>query len=75
MASPVHISNPVNRKILIVLAALIVPGGFIALFGAWLLKALSRTERGRKVIDFARDRVPVFAPQPRPELVPARQVA
>ena len=49
-----------TRKIVILLAALIVPGGLIALFGAALFKAIQRTERGRKVIDLARRNVPAF---------------
>ena len=48
------------RKIAIVLAAIIVPGGLIALFGAALYQAMQRTERGRKVIDLARRNVPAF---------------
>ncbi|MCA1826988.1 MAG: hypothetical protein ABR567_18705 [Myxococcales bacterium] len=48
------------RKIILVVAAILVPGGFIALIGAWLVKALSQTERGRKVVDLARSRVPAW---------------
>jgi hypothetical protein len=41
----------VNRRIAVLLAALIVPGGLVALFGAALLQAFSRTEAGRKAWD------------------------
>jgi hypothetical protein len=47
----------VNRRIAVVIAALVLPGGFVALFGAWLFRAASRTERGRKILDFAREKV------------------
>ena len=40
-----------NRRIAIVLAALIVPGGLVALFGAVVVKAFSRTDTGRKAWD------------------------
>jgi hypothetical protein len=50
----------VARKIVIVIAAVLIPGGFIALAAGWLLKALSQTERGRKVVDLARSRVPAW---------------
>ena len=48
------------RKIAILVAAIIVPGGLIALLGAVLYRAIQRTERGRKVIDMARQRAPSF---------------
>jgi len=47
----------VNRKIALILAAIVLPGGFIALLGAMFFKALSRTERGRKVVALAQKRV------------------
>jgi hypothetical protein len=47
----------VNRKLALILAAIVLPGGFIALLGAMFLKALSRTERGRKVVALAQKRV------------------
>jgi hypothetical protein len=50
----------VNRRIAVVLAALIVPGGLFALIGAALVQALSRTEAGRK----AWDRVTTFLGRP-----------
>jgi len=58
----------VNRRISYVLAALVLPGGFVALVGAWLFRAASRTERGRKFLRLAREKVPfgrrVAAPAP-----------
>jgi hypothetical protein len=50
----------VTRKLAIFLAAVIIPGGFIALLGVWLLKTLGQTERGRKVVAMARQRVPAW---------------
>jgi hypothetical protein len=48
----------VNRRIAYVLAALVLPGGLVALFGAWLFRAATRTERGRKFLSLAREKVP-----------------
>jgi hypothetical protein len=47
----------VNRKLALILAAIVLPGGFIALLGAIFFKALSQTERGRKVVALAQKRV------------------
>jgi len=47
----------VNRKLALIVAAIVLPGGFIALLGAMFFKALSRTERGRKVVALAQKRV------------------
>jgi hypothetical protein len=47
----------VQRKLVLILVAVVVPGGFIALFGAMLWKALTQTPRGRKVVEVARKRV------------------
>jgi len=47
----------VNRKLALILAAIVLPGGFIALLFATFLRALGRTERGRKVFALARKRV------------------
>jgi hypothetical protein len=47
----------VNRKLAMILAAIVLPGGFFALFGIVLIKALSRTERGRKVVSLAQKRM------------------
>jgi len=53
----VQLTHYVNRRILMIMAALVLPGGFVALFGALLVRAASRTERGRKWLDFAREKV------------------
>jgi hypothetical protein len=50
----------VARKIILVAAALIIPGGLVALLCAWLGRAFSQTERGRRAIRFARQRVPAW---------------
>ncbi|MFL5439633.1 MAG: hypothetical protein ACJ79W_10780 [Myxococcales bacterium] len=47
-----------KRKLALILAAILLPGGFIALFAAVLFKALTRSERGRKVVALAKQRVP-----------------
>ena len=49
-----------NRKLALIVVAIVLPGGLIALFGAMLLRALTQTERGRKVVDLARRRVPAL---------------
>ena len=46
-----------NRKLALVLAAIVLPGGLIALFGAIVMKALTQTQRGRKVIEVAEKRM------------------
>ena len=43
------------------LAALVIPGGLIALFGALALTAMRRSERGRHVLALAQKRVPAWA--------------
>jgi hypothetical protein len=40
-----------------VLAAIVLPGGFIALLGAVMVKALAQTERGKKVVALAGKRM------------------
>jgi hypothetical protein len=50
----------VNRKVALIVAAVVLPGGLIALVSAWFLKALSQTERGRKVVARARKRLPTW---------------
>jgi len=50
----------VPRKIALLIAALIIPGGFVALFIALAMRLLQRSERGRKVIALARRGVPTF---------------
>jgi hypothetical protein len=64
----------VPRKIAIVLCALLIPGGLIALCGAWLVKVLM-SERGRKVIALARNRVPAWAGAMRLPAISSRQAA
>ena len=56
------------RKLLVIVTALIVPGGLIALFGALFLRQLSRTERGQRVLQWARARVPAVAGQLSPQM-------
>jgi hypothetical protein len=51
----------VNRKLTILLAALIVPGGFIALVAGFLFNRLANTEKGRKVVEVARAKAPAWA--------------
>jgi len=70
------LSQGVARKITLILAALLLPGGFIALIFAGLFKALQQSSRGRKVIALARQRVPAWATTPiRLPLFQARQAA
>jgi hypothetical protein len=73
----VHFTPYVNRRILMILAALVLPGGFVALFGALLVRAASRTERGRKWLDFAREKVRFGrrGAQPIPAFATVRQAA
>jgi len=56
----------VNRKLALIVAAIVLPGGFIALLGAVFLKALSQTERGRKVVALAQKRVSRLSLGPTP---------
>ena len=62
MAPCVHTLSNVNRKFAVIVAAIILPGGFIALLGAVLFKALTRSARGRKVVALAKQRVPGLYP-------------
>jgi hypothetical protein len=64
----------VPRKIAILLCALLVPGGLVALCGAWLVKTL-RSERGRKALASARSRVPAWAGALRAPVISSRQTA
>jgi hypothetical protein len=48
LALLLHIRTDVNRRFALILAALIVPGGLLALMGAVVVKAISRTGTGRK---------------------------
>jgi hypothetical protein len=61
----------VTRRIALVLAALIVPGGLLALFGVAVVKAVSRTDAGRK----AWGRVTTLLRRLPPPAQPARQAA
>ena len=58
MASCVQTLSSVKRKFALIVAAIILPGGFVALLAAILFKALTRSERGRKVVALAKQRVP-----------------
>jgi hypothetical protein len=60
VASEMHVRNDVNRKLALIIAALVIPGGLIALFGAMVFKALIQTARGRRVVALARKRVPAL---------------
>ena len=64
----------VNRKLGVMVAAILLPGGLIALVGAFVLKRLSQTSRGQKVLQFAREKAPVWANLKAPALG-ARQAA
>ena len=60
-----------TRRIAYLLAALVVPGGLVALIGAMLFKALTRTRQGRK----AMDRVQNIWRRPLPVFRTVRQAA
>jgi len=77
LAPCVQLTHYVNRRILMVVAALVLPGGFVALFGALLVRAASRTERGRKLLEFAREKVRFGRRpgQPVPAFATVRQAA
>jgi hypothetical protein len=53
------------------LAALIIPGGLVALFGLAVMKAFSRTDTGRKALD----RMATLLRGPPDAAEPARQAA
>jgi len=77
LAPCVQFTHYVNRRILMIIAAVVVPGGLVALFGALLVRAASRTERGRKWLDFAREKVRFGrrSAQPIPAFAAVRQAA
>ncbi|HUJ29192.1 MAG TPA: hypothetical protein VLW85_24400 [Myxococcales bacterium] len=50
-----------HRKIALILTAVIVPGGLIALVATLLFRSLAKTERGKRVVRYARDRVPAWS--------------
>jgi hypothetical protein len=54
-------SKIVNRKLGVLVAAILLPGGLIALLSAYVIKRLSQTARGQRVIAKARDNVPAWA--------------
>jgi hypothetical protein len=66
-----HTHSVVIRRIVLVLTALIVPGGLIILVGAAMVKACYRTEAGRK----AWGRVTHLLRRPATALNPVRQAA
>ena len=47
----------VTRKLALFIDAIVLPGGFLALLGLMVVKALAQTPRGRKVVQLARSRV------------------
>ena len=57
LAPRVHSSTGVNRKLALIVAAIVLPGGFLALLGALVVRALSQTERGKKVVEIAERRM------------------
>ena len=64
-----------NRKIAIVIAAILIPGGFIALIGGFILRYAARTERGRKLLVVARASLPKMPALRFPAFFGARQRA
>jgi hypothetical protein len=65
----------VNRKLGVMVAAILLPGGLIALVGAFVLKRLSQTSGGQKVLQFARDMAPGWATNLKVPALVARQAA
>ena len=61
LASDVQKGIGVKRNLTIVLAALIVPGGLLALIAGFLVNRFANTEKGRKVVAVARARAPSWA--------------
>jgi hypothetical protein len=52
----------VNRnRIMAVLAAIVIPGGLVVLFGALIYQALLGTERGKRAIEAVRRTAPAWA--------------
>jgi hypothetical protein len=66
-----HRYSVVNRRIALVLTALILPGGLVILVGAAVIKAFYRTEAGRK----AWGRVTHLWRRPTQALGPVREAA
>jgi len=71
VASLLHIRIGVNRRFALVLAALLVPGGLLALMGVVVVKAISRSAPGRK----AWHRVTGFWRRAAPAVDPVRHAA
>ena len=46
------------RKLATFAAALLLPGGFIALFGVWAFEAAGHTERGQRLLAVVRGWMP-----------------
>jgi hypothetical protein len=65
----------VNRKLGVMVAAILLPGGFIALLTAYVLKRLAQTARGQKVLEKARATVPLWAANLRLPALGSRQAA
>jgi hypothetical protein len=61
----------VNRRLLLVLAALIVPGGLLALMGAAVVKAVAQSTTGKK----AWGRVTAIWRRPMPSFETAQRAA
>jgi len=51
LASLLHRFTDVNRRLGLLLAALIVPGGLLALMGVVVVRALARSSTGRRAWD------------------------
>jgi hypothetical protein len=51
----------VNRKLGVMVAAILLPGGLIALLSVYVLKRLSQTARGQRVLAKAKESVPAWA--------------
>jgi hypothetical protein len=56
----VQFQRDVNRKLALIVAAIVLPGGFVVLLGAMLVRALKQTARGRKMVELAQKRVPTL---------------
>jgi hypothetical protein len=65
----------VNRKLGIMIAAILLPGGFLALAGAFVLRRLSQTSGGQRVLQFARDKATGWATTLKMPLLNGRQAA
>jgi hypothetical protein len=61
----------VNRRFALLVAALLVPGGLLALMGVVVVKAISRSAPGRR----AWDRVTGFWRRAAPAVEPLREAA